>query len=92
MATKIQVTAAENAELTQSIDKMKESLEEVKSILSSLKDQLHLLEGKGAKALQSAVESTIQQINHDIESWGTLKDSAQKIYEGIKEADDQLGS
>lgn len=92
MANKIQVTAAKSAELTQSIDKMKESLEEVKSALSSLKGQLHLLEGKGAKALQSAVDSKIQQINHEIESWEIMKESAQKIYEGIKEADDKLGS
>lgn len=92
MGDRIRVTAAENAELTQSISKMKASLEEVKAALSSLNGQIDLLEGKSAKAINSVIEDKIQAMDKSLESWDSLQNNAQKIYEGIKETDEKLGS
>lgn len=79
---------AKHSELMDTLNKIKESFDEVITEFSSVQSIVDSdFKGDGAKALQTALQTKIEQLTKEKESWSTVVTNAEQVEKAFVETD-----
>lgn len=90
MGDKIQVTEAQNAQLTSSMEKIKASLDDIIICLNQLSNACNSLKGEAAEQLKKTITTQKNSFQKELNQWDTVISQAKKIHDEIQKVDKEL--